>query len=88
MKEYKKFKRQCIACACIKDKQDLIRITKDFQLNDIKINNEKKYQGRSVYICKNETCIKNAIKKKKIEHLLKVNLAENIKKELYTVLKK
>ena len=88
MNNPKKFKRLCIACEAIKDKKDLIRITKDFKNNEIKINNEQKYQGYSIYICKNEDCLKKAIQKKKIGHYLKAELPENIKQELYTVLKK
>ena len=50
MNNPKKFKRLCIACGAIKDKKDLIRITKDFKHNEIKINNEQKYQGYSIYM--------------------------------------
>ena len=88
MTEEKKFKRQCCFCKEIKDKQDLIRITKDYLSGEIKINTENKIQGRSVYICKNDECVEKAVKKKKIAALLKSDLPENIKQELYTVLKK
>lgn len=87
MTKEKKFKRQCCFCKEVKDKKNLIRITKDFLSREIKINAENKIQGRSVYICKNDECIKNALKKKKIENSLKSELPENIKQELYTVLK-
>ena len=87
MTKEKKFKRQCCFCKEIKDKQDLIRITKDYLSGEIKINTENKIQGRSVYICKNLECIENALKKKKIESFLKSKLPENIKQELCTVLK-
>ena len=86
MKQERKFLRQCISCKKYKKKDDLIRITKNNE--GININNISLIQGRSVYICKNEECITNAIKKKKIENILKSKLAENIKEELYTVLKK
>ena len=82
----KKFKRQCASCREIKNKEDLIKITKDFKTNEIKINQENKVQGRSVYICKNTECIEKAFKKNRIETLLKSKLPENIKLDVYTVL--
>lgn len=88
MKNNKKFKRQCCFCKEIKSKDELIRITKDSKTDEILINNDNKIQGRSVYICKNIECFENALKKKKIEGSLKSALPENIKQELYTVLKK
>lgn len=84
----KKFKRQCTFCKAIKPKEELIRITKDSKTKEIKINQNKEYSGRSVYICKNIECLENALKKKKIETLLKCSVPNCIKEELYTVLKK
>ena len=52
----------------------------------MKTNNE--IQGRSVYICKNKDCIEKAFKKNRIEVLLKSKLPEDVKIDLYTVLKK
>ena len=86
MKSDKKFKRQCCHCKSVKSKEELIRITKDFSTEEVKINNDGKISGRSVYICKNNECIENALKKKKIGTLLHTNIPENIKKELYNLL--
>ena len=88
MKQERKFLRQCAVCKAYKEKKDLIRITKDFKTGIIKINDNSEVKGRSIYLCNNETCLENALKKKKIEASLKTKLTENIKNELYTVLKK
>ncbi len=88
MQQNKKFLRQCSDCKKLKSKEELIRITRDNKTKEIKINTNNKIYGRSVYICKNVECLENALKKKKIEKLLSSNLTENIKEELYTVLKK
>ncbi len=88
MKPERKFLRQCVSCKTYKKKEDLIKITKNKKNGDVQINNELLIQGRSVYICKNEKCIENALKKKKIENSIKSNLPEIVKEELYTVLKK
>ena len=82
----KKFLRQCICCKTIKPKEDLIRLTKNFKTSEIEINQNEKIQGRSVYICKNKECIEKALKKNRIDTLLKSKLPENIKLDLYTVL--
>ena len=87
MSEDRKFLRQCSACREYKNKSDLIKITKDFNSGELIINNEKPVFGRSVYICKNEECLRKALKKRKIEYSLKVELSENIKEKLSTVLK-
>lgn len=88
MKEQRKFLRQCASCRKYKDKSELIRITKDFKTGEIKINENNSFSGRSVYICKNLTCLENAIKKKRIESNLKSNFPESVKEKLYAVLKK
>lgn len=88
MNNDKKFLRQCLSCRTIESKENLIRITKDSKTNEIKINYNNKINGRSAYICKNIECLESALKKKKIEHSLKCSLPENVKQELYTVLKK
>ncbi len=86
MTKDKKFLRQCCSCREYKNKDDLIKITKDFKSGKLIINNEEASFGRSVYICKNSDCILKALKKKKIEYSLKSELSENIKEKLSTVL--
>jgi len=82
-----KFLRQCISCRNQKTKEELIRITKNNQNNLAQININNEIEGRYVYICKNEHRIENAFKKNRIEGLLKCKLPENIKLEVYTILK-
>ena len=87
MSRKKKNTRVCISCREEKDKSELIRITKNHLTNDAEINDDNHCHGRSVYICKNEECISKALKKQKLEYSLKLKISENIKNELYTVLK-
>ena len=77
-----------MCCRTFKKKDDLIRLTKDFKTSEIKINTNNEIQGRSVDICKNKDCIEKAFKKNRIEVLLKSKLPEDVKIDLYTVLKK
>ena len=59
--------RKCQGCLEIKDRDELIKITK---LPDgvLKINPNSKELGRSIYVCKNEECI-SLIKKKRVTWL-------------------
>ena len=75
----KEIKRKCQACASIKNRQELIKITK-INDNEIKINPNSKELGRSVYVCKNIECIKLFIKKKRIRSGLKFNNNAEIQK--------
>lgn len=73
-----KFLRQCACCREYKTKDELIRLTKDHKTGELVINNENIVQGRSIYFCKNEKCIREIFKKKKIEHSLKAVIPDSI----------
>ena len=69
--------RQCRSCRTIKNRDELIKITSS---NDsLFINPDSKIFGRSVYVCKDEECIKNFIKIKGIKRGLKYNNEAQIK---------
>lgn len=73
----KKFKRKCISCGEFKEKTELIKITKTSD-NNIVLNPNSKEFGHSFYICNCEECIKNALKKGRINKLLKQQLPQEI----------
>ena len=87
MKQERKFLRQCVSCKEYKNKENLIRITKDNKTSEIVVNNDNSAIGRSVYVCKNQECINTALNKKKLQHALKTDIPVNIKEKLSTVLK-
>lgn len=66
MSRKEKDTRVCRACGCEKNKSELIRITRDYKDGKYKINQNNEFQGRSLYVCKNEKCIKFAVKKGRI----------------------
>jgi predicted RNA-binding protein YlxR (DUF448 family) len=69
-------KRKCASCKTLKNREEMIKITK-LQNGSLKINPNSKELGRSVYVCKNQDCIKKFIKKKTLKTALKYsNLAE------------
>ena len=65
------FTRQCCACRCHKNKNELIRLT----IKDVivVIDREFNMEGRGVYICKDLNCVKIAKKKNIINRALKIN---------------
>ena len=72
--------RKCVGCGKIKDRQELIKITKT---NDgIFVNPDNKKFGRSAYLCYNNACIEAAFKKNKIARVLKTSIPEDLKGKL------
>lgn len=81
-----KIKRKCIACNSIKPRTDLIKITQNSQTNEIKIQPDSYFMGRSTYICKNKECVEKAFKKGKLYKILKIKQDESIEEKIKTVL--
>lgn len=78
--------RKCIACGKIDNKTEFIKITRDYKTKQAVISPDNKIFGRSVYICKNELCVNNALKRGKIFKILKVKNIENFDKKIKAVL--
>ena len=72
--------RKCVGCGKIKDRQELIKITK--MNGDIFVNPDNKKFGRSVYLCYNNACIEAAFKKNRIAKVLKTSVPEDLKGKL------
>ena len=67
-------KRKCLSCGELKQRRDMIKITKDFKTGELFINPNSKTFGRSVYLCYNQNCIEQAFKKNRLNRVLKTNL--------------
>ena len=74
-------KRKCIACGELKDRSEMIKITKEHKSGELFVQPDTKTFGRSVYLCYNQEC-KNKILKKGINKTLKVNLSKEMLKGL------
>ena len=70
-------KRKCQGCQNLFNRDELIKITR-LKDGNLKINPTKRELGRSVYVCKNDECIKVFIKKKKLKTALKSSNMEEI----------
>lgn len=63
--------RKCVGCGALKDKNELIKITKNFVDGKVVVNPNSKIFGRSAYLCYNKKCIELALKKNKLNRALK-----------------
>ena len=76
--------RKCIGCFINKNRNEMIKITREHKSGEIFINPNTKIFGRSVYLCYNNSCIENALKKNKLAKFLKADLTEEFKEKLLT----
>jgi len=73
--------RQCTGCREMKPKRELIRVVKSPE-NEIALDFKGKAQGRGAYVCKNQECLKKAIKSKSLEKSLEISIPEEIYAQL------
>lgn len=81
MKQRKIPQRKCIVCGENKDKNDLIRIVKNKE-EGIILDPTGKKNGRGAYICKDEKCINEAMKKRKLEKVFKTEISDDLYEEI------
>lgn len=77
--------RTCMGCNEKKNKSELIRIVKNKD-NNIIVDETGKAEGRGAYICKNEKCLNNVIKSKRLEKVLECKINEEIYNKLRGVI--
>lgn len=75
--------RTCIGCNTKKDKKELIRIVKN-KNGEIRVDLAGKMEGRGTYICKNEECLKKAIKNKKMARTFEMDIDDKIYEDIRT----
>lgn len=69
--------RRCVGCNDRKDKRELIRVVRS-PTGEIHLDDTGKRPGRGAYICPDEICLKQAIKRKGLEHSLKCSIDDEI----------
>ena len=76
MEKVKKIpQRKCLGCMQSFPKKELIRVVR-LPEGEVEIDLTGKKSGRGAYICKNEACLKKAIKSKRIQNNLEVEISE------------
>jgi len=65
--------RKCVGCGEMKPRENLIKITKNYIDGCIVLNPNSVTFGRSAYLCYNQSCIEQALKKSKLNRALKTS---------------
>ena len=78
--------RKCIGCGVSRNKPDLIRVVRSPD-NEISIDLKGKKSGRGAYICKDEDCLKKAVKAKRFDRSLEVKISDDILESLLCQIK-
>ena len=78
--------RKCLGCGVSKNKSDLIRVVRSPE-NDISVDLRGKKSGRGAYICKDEDCLKKAVKAKRFDRSLDVRISDDILETLLNQIK-
>lgn len=73
--------RMCCGCNQMKPKGELVRVVKDKEGN-ISVDFIGKQNGRGAYICKSQDCLSKAIKTKRIERCLDIQIPDDIYQRL------
>ncbi len=79
--------RMCIACRERKNKDEFIRIVKlPDEANSVILDKTCKSPGRGAYMCKNPKCLKETIKKQKLQRALKTQISQKLMHELEEII--
>ena len=63
--------RKCAGCGDLKPRENMIKITKDHATGKAVVNPDSLTFGRSAYLCYNQSCIETALKKNRLNKVLK-----------------
>ena len=69
--------RKCLGCMQSFPKKDLIRVVRTPE-NEVLIDLTGKKSGRGAYLCKDKVCLKKAVKAKRIQSNLEVQISEEL----------
>jgi len=71
--------RKCVGCGELKPRDELIKVTKEHVTGELFVNPNSKIFGRSAYLCYNQSCIEQALKKNKLNRVLKCSQNVDLK---------
>ena len=66
--------RRCVSCRKVLDRKHLLKVTRDHQDGVVLADG----MGRSAYICLNETCLEEALRRKRLQKALRCNVPMNV----------
>ena len=65
--------RKCVGCGKLEEVSNMIKLTRDHKTGEIIKFPSSYVFGRSAYLCYNQTCIMNALKKNRLNRALKTS---------------
>lgn len=77
--------RICVGCRAKRPKQELIRLVRTPQ-GDLRLDPGGKISGRGAYICRQDSCLEQALKGKRLEKNLQHSLSEELIAEIKMLL--
>ena len=86
LKKRKIPQRMCVGCRQMKEKRALIRIVRSADGN-VEVDLTGKKSGKGAYICPEEACYNQAIKGKKLQQALEVDITPDLWKKIQKTLK-
>ena len=69
--------RRCLGCMQSFPKKDLIRVVRTPE-NEVLIDITGKKSGRGAYLCRDKACLKKAVKAKRLQTNLEVQIGEEL----------
>ena len=73
--------RQCVGCGEMKSKKEMMRILKTLE-GPIVLDVTGKKNGRGAYLCRNQDCLKKAVKSKGLERSFKMSIPTEVYEHL------
>ena len=78
--------RMCVGCREMKPKRELLRLVRKPD-GSVVYDPVGKVSGRGAYICRNEECLKKAIKTRQFERIFQCRLEEETLNEMTVIVK-
>ena len=69
--------RQCLGCREMKPKRELIRVVRSPE-GEISLDFKGKASGRGAYVCPDAQCLKKAVKTRRLEQNLEIQIPDEI----------
>ena len=69
--------RQCLGCREMKPKRELIRIVRPPE-GEVSLDFKGKAPGRGAYLCRNQECLKRAVKGRAIERAFSTQIPSEV----------
>ncbi len=73
--------RQCVGCAEMKDKKEMMRVLKSAE-GPVFLDMSGRKNGRGAYLCRNRECLAKARKNRGLERSLKMRIPDEIYENL------